>query len=304
MSLSHPVVQQQIQSGQRLSPAEQTALDEHLASCPECRAYAAFHQQLLESLPNPDPALRHSDREIRERIRRVNTRLEKRRWPEWFFHNTLSLAGAAAALVLILVLFIALPRMMPGRQTGSPASVATAGNTIAARTVLPQATPVPDLTQPAATQTDSRRQANENEERLPSPDGRWTLVYQKQLGQAELVDAQGSRTRVGAANEWIIPGSWSPDSRSLVYWQGANSASIQADGISFWAMQVATGQATQLAPAVLISPSYFSWAPDGHALVFTNGGYRSAQVQKWLSLYTGADQKVTDLVSQDKLVPG
>ncbi len=117
MSLSHQSVQYRLHSGQRLTQADQAAVDEHLAACPECRAYAAFHQNLLDALPPASAPLRHSEREIRQQINIVNAKLDQRRWPNRIFRSTLSLAGVATALVLLLLVLIYIPRMMPARPT-------------------------------------------------------------------------------------------------------------------------------------------------------------------------------------------
>jgi hypothetical protein len=524
MSLSHQLIQERLQSVQRLTHAEQATVDEHLTTCPECRAYAAFHQILLETLPNRNAPPHHSEREIREKIRIVNAKLEKRRWLTRIFRNTLSLAGVTAALVLLLVILIYLPRMIPGRPALAPeATRASAGvpNPTPISTPLSTLLPsgVPDLpflstfplspgttwvyTKTGYTQADGDSQkiiqgtstieervadvktlepytfvhiqgnktmvsadpgwqengtfglgnyeywyviknnqvylsfiqpdptqiklaemrlvyqfplrvgsewcpgpeikgqpipdiascgsksivtaekpylsrlgelkpcfeihvtsnsgdvisqfcegvgvvavkynhggtqfgeaqeligfingkdgsrlvaetptvrnvptqATGGVQRIPAPDDHWTVLYQKQLGQLEIEDEGGKITRVGAADQyqWLIPSSWSPDSRYLLFWLGMNSASIQADGLPLWSIEVSTGKTFQLSKATLLNPTYYSWAPDGQALVFTNGGYRSAQIQKWLSLYNPAIQQVSILVPQEKLVPG
>jgi hypothetical protein len=128
MSQDHVFFQNQIQSGGRLTDAEQAALEEHLASCAECRAYAAFHTQLSRSLPAVYPPVRHSDREIRAQAGAVQARLEKRRWQQRLVHNGLSLAGAAAALMLLLTVFHLLPRWMPGALSPEPAALSRVGN--------------------------------------------------------------------------------------------------------------------------------------------------------------------------------
>ncbi len=102
----------------------------------------------------------------------------------------------------------------------------------------------------------------------------------------------------------ILLGSWSPDSQRLLFWQGMPSASIQADGLPLWSLEVPGGQATPLSQAALVNPAYQSWAPDGSALAFTDGGYRSAQVGKWLARYDASSGQVSTLVPQDEQVPG
>jgi dipeptidyl aminopeptidase/acylaminoacyl peptidase len=107
-----------------------------------------------------------------------------------------------------------------------------------------------------------------------------------------------------AAPDQIVLGSWSPDGSRLLFWSGPLSGSIQADGLPLWVLEIEGMQATPLARAALVNATYQSWAPDGRALVFTNGGYRSAQVGKWLSLYDVASGQTNTLVAEDALVPG
>ncbi len=120
------------------------------------------------------------------------------------------------------------------------------------------------------------------------------LVYQaRNFGDSTTIPSQ------------IILGSWSPDGQRLLFWESLlMSASIQVDGLPLWCLEIGTSQATLLSNTSLANPTYQSWAPDSHALAFTNGGYRSAQVGKWLSLYDVHSSRVVTLVSQNELVPG
>ena len=103
----------------------------------------------------------------------------------------------------------------------------------------------------------------------------------------------------------IILGSWSPDGSHLSFWTNPiSSASIQVDGLPLWCLELENSLATRLADAVLVNLAYQSWAPDSSALVFTDGGSRSAQVNKWLSLYQVASGQTTTLVPESDLVPG
>ena len=523
MSLFHQYFQEHILSMQRLNPSEQAALEEHLAACPECRAYATFHQTLRQTLPAPAGSPRPAERDIHEKIQMVRARVEKRRWPARIVHHTLSFAGATVGLVLLFLILTLTTRTMPGRPAIAPdVTRMAAGVTSITPTATGASTPFPSnettmpflssfplysgttwvwmktgYTQaegdpqkiiqgtakieervtdiqivssyqfvhirgnkvmvssdpgwqengtfglgdyeywyvvkdnqvylsfqqpdPAQMQLEQMRllyqfplqvgsewcpgseikgqpvldiqscgnktvvtnkrtytsslgdfktcyeihdtansgdvisqfcdgiglvaqkydhagtrfgddqqlvqftngkdgstlttktpaatpttEMNGDIERIPSPDGRWTVLYQRQMGQLIIEDGQEKQTPVAVdgQDQYLIPGSWSPDSRYLLLWQGIDSASIQADGLPLWSLELSTGKTFRVSKAALVNPGYSSWAPDGHALVFTNGGYRSAQVGKWLSLYTPADQQVTDLVSQDKLVPG
>jgi dipeptidyl aminopeptidase/acylaminoacyl peptidase len=113
-----------------------------------------------------------------------------------------------------------------------------------------------------------------------------------------------SENSEGEWAEQIIFGHWSPDSRRLLFWHGLLSASILADGLPLSVLDVSTGEASQLAEITLLNPHYQSWAPDGSALIFTAGGYRSAQVGKWLALYETSSGQVTTVISETEQIPG
>jgi hypothetical protein len=104
--------------------------------------------------------------------------------------------------------------------------------------------------------------------------------------------------------EQIVFGRWSPNNRCLLFWLGILGASPQADGLSMWVLDIETSKATLLADAALLNPRYQSWAPDSSALAFTAGGYRSAQVNKWLNLFNPATGQVTTVVSKTETIPG
>lgn len=104
--------------------------------------------------------------------------------------------------------------------------------------------------------------------------------------------------------EQVVFGACSPNGRYRLFWHGMLSASALADGLSMWMLDIETGDTTLLADAALLNPRYRSWAPDGSALAFTAGGYRSAQVNKWLNLFDSASGQVTTVVSKTEQIPG
>jgi hypothetical protein len=105
---------------------------------------------------------------------------------------------------------------------------------------------------------------------------------------------------------WIDLGHWSPAGQRITFWMGENSASMAADGFPLWVLHLGeeSGEAVPLADAALLNPRYQSWAPDGSALAFTAGGYRSAQINKWLNLFDTASGQITTVVSQTEQIPG
>lgn len=97
---------------------------------------------------------------------------------------------------------------------------------------------------------------------------------------------------------------WSPNNRYALFWHGMLSASALADGQAMWVLDTEAGEAIPLADAALLNPRYQSWAPDSSALAYTAGGYRSAQVNKWLDLFDTASGQITTVVSQTEQIPG
>ncbi len=104
--------------------------------------------------------------------------------------------------------------------------------------------------------------------------------------------------------EQVVFGSWSPDSRSLLFWLGPLGVSILADGLAPYVLEVQTGQAVKVADVALLNPRYHSWSPDGATLALTAGGYRSAQVNKWLVLCDTTTAQATTVVSSSEQIPG
>ena len=104
--------------------------------------------------------------------------------------------------------------------------------------------------------------------------------------------------------EQIVWGSWSSNNHYVLFWSGLLGASILADGLALWVLDVETGQVIPLTDVTLLNPRYQSWAPDGSALAFTAGGYRSAQVNKWLNLFDVTSGQVTTVVSETEQIPG
>jgi hypothetical protein len=104
--------------------------------------------------------------------------------------------------------------------------------------------------------------------------------------------------------EQVVFGTWSPDGRFQLFWHGILSASIMADGMALWAIDTQAGHALRLAPVTLLNPRYQTWAPHSSALAFTAGGYRSAQVNKWLDVFDVASGQVNTVISDTEQIAG
>lgn len=104
--------------------------------------------------------------------------------------------------------------------------------------------------------------------------------------------------------EQIQFGPWSPNSRYVLFWKGILSASILSDGLPASVLDVTTGQVTPVAEVALLNPRYQSWAPNSSALAITAGGYRSAQVDKWLNIWHVGSGQAATVISQTEQIPG
>jgi hypothetical protein len=104
--------------------------------------------------------------------------------------------------------------------------------------------------------------------------------------------------------EQILFGQWSPNSEHIPFWLGPLGASILADGLAPFTLDVTTGEATRLADWALTNPRYHTWAPDSSALALTAGEGRSAQVNKWLVVFEPASGQVSTVISQTEQIPG
>ncbi|MCB9098929.1 MAG: PD40 domain-containing protein [Anaerolineales bacterium] len=118
----------------------------------------------------------------------------------------------------------------------------------------------------------------------------------------------------------VVFGQWSPDSRHVLFGVSLLSASLLADGIPPLVLDTDTGDidpiAREVLPAgmsplelgrdntALVNPRYHSWSPDGTKLAITAGGYRSAQINKWLNIFDLTTGQVTTVISRSAQVPG
>ncbi len=157
-----------------------------------------------------------------------------------------------------------------------------------------------------------------------SPDSRHLIVAQTstsqptQLWQLDPSDHPIDKplavfTSPDPSPEGIVFGDWSPNNRYLLFWvDPERSASILADGTALRVFDLQTGKVQLITPAgaygqatvALLNPRYHSWAPDSSRLAVTLGGYRSAQINKWLAIYDPSAGTTTAVVSATAQIPG
>lgn len=161
-----------------------------------------------------------------------------------------------------------------------------------------------------------------------------TVSYSSLNLQTGEIQAAGERKEIATVGEWVLQGNTlvggltaqrkngelmqsllppddfvgatlpSPNGRYLLIWHGINSASALADGLPLSIFDGETGTLTRLAATALYNPQYFSWNHEGSQLVFTAGGGREAQRNKWLNLFDAATGKITALIRKDVQIPG
>ncbi len=112
------------------------------------------------------------------------------------------------------------------------------------------------------------------------------------------------RTRDIRSADQILFGSWSPNSRYVLFWMGPYSASIWADGVPLLALDADNGKSVRLAEAALANDRYQSWAQDSSAAAFVSGAGRSAMIGKSLDLYSVSTGQVSTIVSRTEQIPG
>lgn len=131
------------------------------------------------------------------------------------------------------------------------------------------------------------------------------VIWQvKTTGDQPDKPAQILELAMGPANDdRVVWGEWSPNSRYVLFWVGSSSPSIAADGLPLRMLDTETGQST-LIDTTVVNRRYQSWSPESSRLVLSAGGDRSAQVNKWLELFTVSPPQVTTVVSKTEQIPG
>ncbi|HWR66878.1 MAG TPA: hypothetical protein VN364_12240 [Bellilinea sp.] len=296
-TLTHEQVHKMLHSGQSTSGQSAKELSAHLDTCPECQSYAALVSELSTGLPSIYSPRLPSPQEIRQKVAAGQSQLRRRTKSMLTFRNLRSGVLVGGAVVVLLALAILAPKLLPVQPVGAPDSTSTLSGSPTA-TVSPSNTPEPT----------SILEDVPGTERLISPDGQYTAIFHPQNISLEIVAAQGvvvaNFAPEPSESGQIILGTWSPDSKRLTFWLGSNSASLQADGLPLWVLDVQKGAAKELSKAAVINKTYQSWSPDGKFLAFTDGGGRSAQVNKWLSLYKVQDDKLEIVIPANQLVTG
>lgn len=298
LSLTHAQTQKMLVSGLNDAHADQEALLAHLAGCAECRVYAALAAELTAELPSIYATSDLSRTEIRQKAAAVQPVLRRSIMKNKTLHTLRAAVLAGGTLAVLILLILLWPKLLPEQFGSAPQSTATSS---AIPTEAPIETPIPaGSPSPEAVQDPNRP---------VSPDGQYTAAFNPDTLRLEVVDAQGQLVLAypkdsGSSENWLIPGKWSPDSRYLTFWSGPNSASIQADGISLWLLEIQSGEARQISEGALVNRAYQSWSPDGKTLAFTDGAYRSAQVGKQLLLVEADTGRISLLESSEKLVTG
>ncbi len=158
--LSHQDYQNLIESGEPLDPAYQAQLEAHLTTCPECRAFAAYHQKLLQVVPQAYPYAPLTVSQIRQMTGETKEKLAHRSAARRVFSGLGSAVYLGAAVLLMALLGYGLFRLLPeqnqrtaGSLAPTPAKMVTNAPLAAPSSTMsasyPQDTPSVEKTQPA-----------------------------------------------------------------------------------------------------------------------------------------------------------
>ncbi len=287
--LTHLQAQEILRAGMNPSLAEHEDLANHLSTCFECQAYAVLITELATALPAIYPSAALSVQDIRRKATEGSSRLSRQARIGRTMHGLRTVIVVGATLVFLLILAIITPKLLPVQPVGPGEATPTYENTITPLTTPQPASTLAPL--PTAPLSDVLGVA-----RLTSPDWQFTAIFHPLTRELEIVDGMGRQVRAyQAQDDQMILGPWSPDSQQLVFWLGGQSLSLSVDGLPMWLLDVQTGQASQVSELALPNKAYQSWSPDSKTLAFTNGGYRSAQIGKHLSLYHVETNEITEI---------
>lgn len=144
-----------------------------------------------------------------------------------------------------------------------------------------------------------------------SPDGQWLAYDTDQITTGESPQRSAGLWRVRAngsdvtavyttgspAQDGLVAAGWSPDGQSVLFRPDPYfSASILADGVPLNVIPATGGQPHEVAPAMLLHPSYLSTTARGNRLAVVVGAGRETWTNKRLvviDLDTGAQHTVT-----------
>jgi WD40 repeat protein len=270
-TLDHRQAQALLSSGRLLSPEERADLAVHLASCPDCREFARFHQDLVEALPQVYPARPHSEVEIRRKASVVQSSLERKAMLTRITHHTRTAVSLGISLIVLVALVALLPRLLPGGKipSGIPINPSATRNAIPAPILSLTATPTensPTPTQPPA-----------------DPSKALELGQPKWIGRGQIVDAEFLPGGKQIAIAWGSGVSLNSVQTGQELWfqyaptnviafdlqpQGEQLAALLTDG-SIMVMDTGTGKARTIAGKQLSAPlGDIAWSPDGRVVAF------------------------------------
>lgn len=134
-----------------------------------------------------------------------------------------------------------------------------------------------------------------------SPDGAW-LAFEAVVGTGGKAPRKQGLWRVKADGSheqtvYLSPhpaqaqshlAGWSPDGKSILFWQGILSASFAADGQGLMIVSASGGTPRRIVPIMLPYSSFLAWSPSGHTLAVIEGGGRQTWANKHLATVTNA----------------
>lgn len=117
--------------------------------------------------------------------------------------------------------------------------------------------------------------------KTPSKQGLWRIKADGSHEQAIYLSPHPAQTQSHLAG-------WSPDGKSILFWQGILSASFAADGQGLMIVSASGGTPRRIVPIMLPYSSFLAWSPSGHTLAVIEGGGRQTWANKHLATVTNA----------------
>jgi Tol biopolymer transport system component len=254
--LNHTQVRRYIQAAadNRLESRERSALDEHLATCTECRSYADQNGLLESNLR----ALFHKQWDTAsERNINLLPGVRAHYNQKMARNQILSLANTLVTIGLVVGLLLLLNWFLSTHQAGRPAGNLTPTPTV---TLPTPASPTPAITQNLPTQT------VEFPLTVRTPTGSLAFISStEELADLYLVNADGSgqiKLFDDNLSLSLFP-AWSPDGFKLAFVSNRDSNSeiylINTDGT----------QTVRLTEN-LVADTHPAWSPDGKHIAFAS----------------------------------
>ncbi|MBE0411415.1 MAG: WD40 repeat domain-containing protein [Anaerolineales bacterium] len=142
MRLNHRQAQRYIQSGEKLGEKQRVRLMEHLNACEVCRDFAAFHNQIEQSMPASFPHIEHTQGQILEIVGKMQPKMRKVVMSKRVGKGIQAIAWAGLIVLLVVGLGWVIRTFIPAEPGVdlTPTGIAQ---------ITPESTPTPEVAEQA-----------------------------------------------------------------------------------------------------------------------------------------------------------